>query len=61
MGIGNTRTQAEVDELMRQLAALPKATTEQSSEPEKKTNDKWKLKSSVNVRGSGRVNRTKGK
>ena len=60
MGVGNARTQAEVDELMRQLAALPKARTEHSPEPEKKTNDKWKHKSVATARG-GRINKTKGK
>jgi len=60
MGIGNTRTQAEVDELMRQLASLPKATTNHSPEPQKKRNENWKRKSTAVARG-GRVNRTKGK
>ena len=60
MGVGNTRTQAEVDELMRQLASLPKATTNHSTEPQKKANDKWKHKSVATARG-GRINRTKGK
>jgi hypothetical protein len=60
MNIGNSRTQAEVDELMRKLASLPKATTAHSPEPEKKTNDNWKRKSTAIARG-GRVNRTKGK
>jgi hypothetical protein len=60
MGVGNSRPQAEVDKLMQQLASLPKATTEHSSEPQKKTNDNWKRKSVAVARG-GRVNRTKGK
>jgi hypothetical protein len=61
MGIAHSRTQAEVDELMRQLSSLPKATTNASPEDIKKIHDKWKHKSTVNVRNSGRVNRTKGK
>jgi len=60
MGIGNTRTQAEVDELMRQLTSLPKATTNRSPDDVQKINDKWKHKSVATARG-GRVNKTKGK
>ena len=60
MGVGYSRTQAEVDKLMQQLASLPKATTEHSPEPAKKANDKWKHKSVATARG-GRINRTKGK
>jgi hypothetical protein len=61
MGIAHSRTQAEIDELMRQLSSLPKASTNASPEDIKKINDKWKHKSTVKVRSNGRVNRTRGK
>lgn len=58
--VGNSRTQAEVEALMRQLASLPKSTVEHPPEPEKKANDKWKHQSVARA-NHGRVNKTKGK
>lgn len=61
MGIAHSRSQDEVDKLLQQIASLPKATTNASPEDVKKINDKWKAKSSTNVRSNGRVNKTRGK
>jgi hypothetical protein len=55
------RKEGEVNDLLNLISSLPKANTEASPDEPKKKNDKWKLRSSVNIANKGRVNRTRGK
>lgn len=55
------RKEHEIENLLNLMSSLPKANAEANPDEPKKKNDKWKLKSSVNIANKGRVNRTRGK
>ena len=61
MHVGNTRSTADVERLMQQLASLPKSKTDNIPAPTTTKNTNWNKNQNNAVVSHGRVNRTKGK
>lgn len=59
--VGNVRSEAETERLMKALSQLPKATTDNTPSSSEPRSAKWRHKSTANNPTGKRVNKTKGK